>query len=256
MGLFKVIGILAVGMLIGYTLTLLSNERQTPSDKRTHYIERKLNNEKYNDLTLAKTEGSTETKQKPCPQQYSQLSNDEMNTVSEVTSIMKIDSNLKQKYKMLEQELRQSKQKIKSLNRQVGELDESDVPDKELLAFVPEDYENLVVNFRGQVRDEIFDFHHQPEDLDKGFDLSHNISSFIVSHAYSFGVELNSVICKESYCELLINEKERSSWDRIYQDMTKQEWWIFNSTNSSSTTDEDGNMFIYYFMSIQSTREK
>jgi hypothetical protein len=250
MGLFKVIGILAVGILIGYTLSLLSNERQSPSDKRTHYIERKLTNEKYNDLALAKTEKSTGTEEIPCPQQHSQLSTNETNTVREVTSIMKINSDLKQKYKILEQELLQSKQKIESLNRQVGELDDSDITDKELLAFVPKDYENLVVHFRGQTRDEIFDFHNQPEDLEKGFDLSHNISSFIEGHSYSFGVELSSVICKESYCELLINEKERPSWDRIYHDMTKQEWWKFNSMNSSSTTDEDGNIFIYYFMSI------
>ncbi|MCW8832584.1 MAG: hypothetical protein OQK09_01315 [Colwellia sp.] len=256
MGLFKVTGLLAVGMLIGYSLTLLSNEGQGLSDKRTQYIERKLTNEQHSDLALVKAQELTVANQMPCPHQNSQLSKDETNSVSEITSIIKINSSLKQKYKILEQELRQSEQKIKSLNRQIGELDESDVTDKELLALVPKDYENLVVNFRGQTRDEIFDFHHQPEDLDKGFDLSHNISSFIVSHAYSFGVELNSVVCKKSFCELLINEKERPSWDRIYHDMTRQEWWGFNSTNSSSTTDEDGNIFIYYFMSIQPTKEE
>lgn len=253
MKLFNAIAILSLGVLIGYTLPFFSNERQDSSDKRTHNIEKKHSSENYNDLAVAKKAEASITKQISCPPQYSQLSKDEINALSEVTTTVKIDPDLEQKYKMLEQELQQSKQKIKFLKRQAGELDASDVSDKELIAFIPKDYENLVVNYRGQTRDEIFEFHQQPEDLDKGFDLSHNISSFIIGHAYSFGVNLNSVICKKSNCELLINEKERPSWDRIYHDMIKQEWWKFNLMNSSSSTDEEGNIFIYYFMSSQST---
>jgi len=250
MGQLKIIGILIIGIIIGYTLPLLSNGNQNPPNIKTHYIEAELTNEKQNNLALTKTEKSTKTEVTPCHQGDNKLSLDELNTANEVTSLKKINSDLKSKYKYIEQELLKSQQKVKTLDRQVGELDESDITDKEFLELVPEDYENLVINFRGKMRDDIYDFHNQPEDLDVGFALSHNISSFIVSHAHSFGVELNSVTCKGASCEVLIKETELPSWDRIYNDMTKQDWWKFTSTNASSTTDAEGNIFIYNFMSI------
>lgn len=256
MGLLKAIGILVVGIFIGCTLTFISNEKQSNSDTSILHVEKTSADDKYQDLTLEKVEKSTTTKQAPCPQQCSQLSYDEKSKVNEFTSIIEENATLKQKFKVLEQKLRQSKQKINTLNRQVGELDESNITDEELLALVPKEYENLIVNFRGQMRDDIYDFHNQPEDLDEGFDLSHNISSFIVSHADSFGVELNSVICKKSYCELLIKEIERPSWDRIFQDLSRQDWWKFSSINSSSTSDVDENIVIYNFMSFQSIEEE
>lgn len=251
----KAIGLLVVGILIGYSFAELSSENQALTSDVAPNIEKKLTDEKGNNSTIEEENISLIAKQIPCSKQCDQLSNDEANTLSKLTSVMEENSQLKQKYRVLEQKLLQSKHKINSLTRQIGELDESDITDEELLALVPKDYENLVINFRGQMRDEIYNFHHQPEDLDKGFDLSHNISSFIVSHADSFGVELNSVICKKSYCELLIKEKERPSWDRIFHDLSKQEWWKFNSTHSSSTSDQDENILIYNFMSIQSAEE-
>jgi hypothetical protein len=69
---------------------------------------------------------------------------------------------------------------------------------------------------------------------------------------------LNSIICKEPYCEILINETERPSWHNIYHDLTNKDWWksnfegISGDAFSSSKHDKDGNIYIYYFMYLKS----
>jgi len=161
----------------------------------------------------------------------------------------KEEKDLALKYAKLEKQYSQSQQHIKSLTRQLGEFDESDVTNEELAEFVPKEYENLIVNFKGDTRNQISKLHNDPEDLDWGYEASNNITFFITTHAYSYGVNLQSLICKNSSCELLINEKERPSWDNIFQDMTKQDWWKFTSISSSSY-DKDDNIYIYSFMSL------
>lgn len=130
-------------------------------------------------------------------------------------------------------------------------MNESDITDQELSALVPKNYKGLVVNFHGKLRDDISNFHSKPEDLDWGFEMTNNINYFIEGHEYSYGVKLNAVTCKELYCEVLITEKERPSWDRIYHSMIKQNWWKFTSINSSSSDDlKSESTLIYYFLFI------
>lgn len=256
MGLFKVIGIFAAGLVIGYTLTLLANDSPNLLDENALSIESEFiieNTAKTMPIDTHKSaiEQPLTTTASDSAELERQFSNKEKHQTTEVISVnsgTSEEASLNQKYEKLKQELSQSKHRIQALNRQIGDLGGSDVTDEELLANVPEEYEGLIVNFSGKTRDEIADFHKQPEDLDSGFVLSDNISSFIVSHAYSYGVELSSIICKQSYCELMVKEKEKPSWDKIFHEMTQQEWWSFYSTNATSTTDENDNTLIYVFM--------
>jgi len=245
MNIVKAVVILVVGILIGYQLPSSSNKAEISLAGNKQPLALAAPDKQESQPALA-------TESERCSMYESKSPDKERESTKEIASLTTANSELEQKYRKLKQEYFESQHNVSMLKRLVGELDESNISDEQISALVPEAYQNIVVNFRGQTRDEIFDFHQQAEDLDKGYDLSVNISSFITSHAYSFGVELNSIICKESYCELLVKEKERPSWDRIFQDMIKQDWWQFNSTNSSSTTDANDNILIYNFMSIQS----
>ena len=207
MGFFRVTGIFAVGLFIGYALTLLINDKPSAIEARSVMIEL---------------------------------------------------SNLEQKYQKLEKQLRQSQYKVLSLNRKIEGPDESDITNEQLSGLVPENYESLVFETYGKVRDKILNFHSHPENSVNNDELSNRISSFIVNHSYSGGVELNSIICKESYCEILINEFERPSWHNIWHDLTKQDWWKSSNASiggdflSTSKHNEDGNIYIYYFLRFKS----
>ncbi len=56
-------------------------------------------------------------------------------------------------------------------------------------------------------REVIVDYHQQPEDLDEGYALQQKISDFIHTHPRAPEVTLTSLTCKQTQCELYIEEK-------------------------------------------------
>lgn len=245
MNIFKIIVVFVLGLCVGYMSSIDLNA----SDITSSEIEFETQGNMQIEL-ISEAENTSEIDKSRCLKQGDILGEDNAQPANDIALLAVEKSKVEKKYSQLKKEFSHLQKKVSSLNRIVGELDESEVTDKQLMTFVPKSYENLIINYRGHTRDEIFNFHNQPEDLDWGYELSHHINSFITGHAYSFGVEINSVTCKYPNCEILIEEKESSSWERIFQDMTKQDWWKITSTNSSSTYHKDEGLFIYSFLSI------
>lgn len=97
--------------------------------------------------------------------------------------------------------------------------------------------ERLVNNFK-KLETEEFDY-------DWGDDMQVKISDFIAIHELSNGVDLQSVRCKTTICEIRGFDKNVGDWKKIYSDMTTQDWWKFGGiTSINSNTDKDGFFYI------------
>jgi hypothetical protein len=66
-------------------------------------------------------------------------------------------------------------------------------------------------------------------------------------HPLSSGIELQSITCKTSTCELIIVELEGFTWDRISHDMSKQDWYSFYVGATQGTV--DSKKYIYEMLS-------
>ena len=136
-----------------------------------------------------------------------------------------------------------------SLQHQLAEFDESDVTDEEMENLVPKPFKSFLSAFRGDTRNDIFDFHNQEDDLDWGYDQQNNISDYVQTHYEGTSVELISVICKQPRCEVLVTEKQEDAWNKIMKDMTQQAWWKFSSFTSSTRSNAENELSIYAFLS-------
>jgi len=152
-------------------------------------------------------------------------------------------------YFALQKKYLKSQRKITSLQHQLGELDGSKATDDEMEALVPEPFKSFLSSFRGETRNDIFDFHNKEDDLDWGYDKKNNISDYIQTHYEGTNVELVSVICKQPRCEVLVTEKQEDAWSNIMKDMTQQSWWQFSSFTKSTRSNAENEMSIYAFLS-------
>ena len=92
---------------------------------------------------------------------------------------------------------------------------------------------------RGKLRNEIYDFHQQEEDLDWGYDMQIKISDFIQMHNHANKVVLSGVTCKEFICELLIKNKQEDGWLVINKELVQQPWYEFKYSSSNSRSDKN-----------------
>ncbi|PCI62343.1 MAG: hypothetical protein COB35_03880 [Gammaproteobacteria bacterium] len=251
MKLLPAITLLLIGTAIGY---FVSSALQSQPTKQTLIIEQeqivdKVHKDQQPNVEIDQIAQAPKAIQKKLTATLVKAVENTSINAEKFKSLQEKNTQLEKQYKALTNSYRQSKQKVMMLARRLGDFDESKVTDDQLAALFPKEFAPLVSNFHGKTRDQIFDLHQQPEDQDWGFIMSNHLSDFITTHQYSNGVVLNSITCKNHYCEMLINEKEQPSWEIIFKEMTKQQWWKFTSTNSSSYDDKDGNAYIYYFMS-------
>ena len=174
------------------------------------------------------------------------------NTTSQQNKFSKLSSQielLNTQYQNLQEKYKKTNNRLKRVTLEMESLDESDITDEQMMALVKDDFSEFRRSYRGAQRDKIFDFHQQEVDLDWGYDMQTKMSDFILTHYSANGVSLSAINCKKIDCELLIEETEKGAWGKIFDDLTKQEWWKFSTTNSSSRSGENERQLIYFFMS-------
>jgi len=113
---------------------------------------------------------------------------------------------------------------------------DSEITDEQMRTLVEEPFSNFLTGFRGEQRNKVYEFFKQPEDLNWGYQMQQNISDFINTHPRQAGVELVGVSCKTNQCEFRVIEKDPADSDYhiIINEMQKQEWWTFTSSQSMS----------------------
>ena len=136
----------------------------------------------------------------------------------------------------LKQELQVKKQEYARVLHQLGQEAESKITNEQMQSLVDEPFSAFLTGFRGEARDQVYDFFQQPEDLDWGYQMQMKIGDFIQTHPLQASVELVGITCKINQCEFRVIEKEpeQNAYQTIFNDLQKQSWWHGASTHSSS----------------------
>lgn len=72
------------------------------------------------------------------------------------------------------------------------------------------------------------------------------IRDFIQTHESAYAIELNTVICKTSSCEISGTILNGPQWERIYNEMFRQPWWRF-SKFGLDTIENETNGEVYFY---------
>lgn len=138
------------------------------------------------------------------------------------------------------------------LQRELGQFAESDITNEQMTALVEEPFSNFLIGFRGQQRDEVYDFFNQPEDHEWGYDTELSIRDFFTNHELRDNVQLVGVTCKIDKCEFRViePEPELGLFNILFQEMRRQPWWEFTSTHSTSGNLDQGlGLKIFFYVS-------
>ncbi|WP_158971801.1 hypothetical protein [Paraglaciecola sp. L3A3] len=93
------------------------------------------------------------------------------------------------------------------LKYQLEQQAPSDVSTEAINSLVPEPYNEYVSTMPSNIKQEIYDFHQQPEDLDWGYNKQQQLKDFITTHVNSEFIKLTSIMCKIYQCEIILDEK-------------------------------------------------
>jgi uncharacterized membrane-anchored protein YhcB (DUF1043 family) len=159
---------------------------------------------------------------------------------------------LEDKYQQLSEDHQVAKNKVSALQRQLDELDPSDITSNQMEDLVAAPFKDQVASYTGSMRDQIYNFHQAEDDLDWGYTMQNYISDFILTHYNSSEINLVSVVCKLQNCELLVIENVEGSWGKLTTELTVQPWWKFTSFSSSSrnVAGSENSLAIYNFLSV------
>jgi hypothetical protein len=151
-------------------------------------------------------------------------------------------------YQELQNKYEKSQNRLMELTLEVEALDDSVITEEQMMSLIDDSYTEHRRSYRGVQRDTIYNFHQQEEDIDWGYEMRTKISDFILTHYNANGVNLDAVHCNKISCEVLIKETEQHAWGLIFEDMTKQFWWKFSSSNGTSRSEKDDILLIYLFI--------
>mgnify|MGYP000250283842 CR=1 FL=1 len=226
-----------VGVVVGY---LSANFFESKAENQDSEIKsprnKEVSNTKKTVIVTTKIEKQLETNSLP----------EQPTTEHEYTSLEEENTALKNKYKALQERYRKSVKNSATLERQIRELSPSTITNEQLAELVPKEFAPIVTGSRGTMRESIFEFHQEDDDLDWGYQMSMLISDFVSTHLEANSIRPISVKCKIDRCEGLFSMDNFAAAQSVMEDMRKQPWFKFTSSNSSSTG-ENENSFLYLF---------
>jgi hypothetical protein len=114
---------------------------------------------------------------------------------------------------------------------------------------LPKPFSNVLAGATGELAKNFNQFKKEPVDHDWGYNMEMNIKDFIAMHTEADKVNLASVVCKTSSCEIRGFEQEDHAWGYLLKDMQVQEWWDFTRTNSSNSSSKDYGQYFYLLAS-------
>lgn len=116
-------------------------------------------------------------------------------------------------------------------------------------AVLPKPFSKVLAGATGELAKNFNEFNKEAVDHDWGYNMEMNIKDFIAMHTEADKVNLASVVCKTSSCEIRGFEQEDHAWGYLLKDMQVQEWWDFTSTNSSNSSSEEYGQYFYLLAS-------
>ncbi|MCL2919936.1 hypothetical protein [Shewanella litorisediminis] len=109
---------------------------------------------------------------------------------------------------------------------------------------MPAPFADLIANRKGMIAELFNKLQAEPKDDDWAVVMEQQISDFILTHARSGEVDIQAINCKKTTCEIRAFEVTSNGWDKIYEEMMREPWWVFRSTAASfGKSTEHGDYF-------------
>ncbi|MBU3005352.1 hypothetical protein [Paraglaciecola arctica] len=118
---------------------------------------------------------------------------------------------------------------------------------EEAETILPKPYSDIVASTGGSMIDYLKEHLKDEVDYEWASEIEQKFRDFVTMHPLSSEVELQSVICKISTCEVMIIEYKDFTWNRIENNIRKQEWYSFSVGASSKTL--ESKTYIYMMLS-------
>jgi hypothetical protein len=110
-------------------------------------------------------------------------------------------------------------------------------------SFLPEPFASLMAKQRGLAIDYLNQ--HQLEEIDSewAYQIELKIADHFATHEHASQVNLSSVSCKTSICEIRGYEYEPERFIAVYNAMQTQNWWRYSSSYAFQDSNEQGRYF-------------
>jgi hypothetical protein len=114
----------------------------------------------------------------------------------------------------------------------------SNISDEEIDKLVPVPYNEILKRMKGPIREKYKEFaeSNQQEDWDRN--TQNRIADALLGHSYSKFIELESVTCKASLCEVRGRELKPQVINLIFAELQLQEWWDMGASHLTTGMDK------------------
>lgn len=119
----------------------------------------------------------------------------------------------------------------------------------EVEPYLPEPFANTVSESKGTVVDLFKKLQAEEVDYDWAVEMEQKIKDYFVTHDLAGEVNLQSVNCKKTICEIRGFEKSNNVVGVIISGMHTQVWWNFNGSHKSTGSNEKDGLFFYMLAS-------
>lgn len=123
-------------------------------------------------------------------------------------------------------------------NQQQASQATSNISNEEIDKLVPVPYNEILKRINGPIREKYKEFaeSNQQEDWDRN--TQNRITDALLGHSYSKFIELESVTCKASLCEVRGRELKPQVINLIFAELQLQEWWDMGTSHLTTGMDK------------------
>jgi hypothetical protein len=123
-------------------------------------------------------------------------------------------------------------------NQQQASQATSNISNEEIDKLVPVPYNEILKRMNGPIREKYKEFaeSNQQEDWDRN--TQNRITDALLGHSYSKFIELESVTCKASLCEVRGRELKPQVINLIFAELQLQEWWDMGASHLTTGMDK------------------
>lgn len=110
-------------------------------------------------------------------------------------------------------------------------------------SFLPEPFASLMAKQKGRAVDYLNQ--HQAEEVDSewAYDIEQKVQDYFALHENAAKLQLSSVSCKTSICEIRGYEYQPDFFIATYNTMQMQNWWRFGSSYAFQSNDKESTYF-------------
>ena len=115
---------------------------------------------------------------------------------------------------------------------------------------IPEPFTQTVASLTGDFAKNFNDFHHQTQSQEWAYSMEDKIRDAISLNEQGINVQIESIRCKQSSCEVRGFQSEVVVWGKIAQDLMTESWWPFNYSHSTNNFHEDYGNYFFAILAI------